>query len=44
MQRPWQGMNPMQVVAAVGFQQQRLTIPPSVDESLAALITACWKE
>ncbi|KAI7745662.1 hypothetical protein M8C21_006815, partial [Ambrosia artemisiifolia] len=31
MQQPWNGMNPMQVVGAVGFQHRRLEIPNDMD-------------
>eukprot|EP00475_Leptophrys_vorax_P033390 TRINITY_DN5237_c0_g2_i1.p1 TRINITY_DN5237_c0_g2~~TRINITY_DN5237_c0_g2_i1.p1 ORF type:complete len:300 (-),score=37.39 TRINITY_DN5237_c0_g2_i1:259-1119(-) len=40
--QPWDGMNPMQVVGAVGFQNQRLTVPADLDPDLASLITDCW--
>jgi serine/threonine protein kinase len=39
---PWQGMNPMQVVGAVGFQDQRLQLPEDVEPAVAELIRACW--
>ncbi|KAL4578815.1 hypothetical protein LXL04_014946 [Taraxacum kok-saghyz] len=42
MQQPWSGMNPMQVVGAVGFQQRRLDIPNDVDPVIADIITRCW--
>ena len=31
-----------QVVGAVGYQNLRLDIPPSVDRTVAAIIQACW--
>ncbi|KAJ6996181.1 serine/threonine-protein kinase EDR1-like [Populus alba x Populus x berolinensis] len=31
LKSPWSGMNPMQVVGAVGFQNRRLEIPKEVD-------------
>ncbi|MQL81518.1 hypothetical protein Taro_013994 [Colocasia esculenta] len=31
LRMPWSGMNPMQVVGAVGFQNKRLEIPKEVD-------------
>jgi hypothetical protein len=41
--QPWEGMNPMQVVGAVGFQQRRLDVPGSVDPALADIIKKCWQ-
>ncbi|RCV20969.1 hypothetical protein SETIT_4G101100v2 [Setaria italica] len=41
--QPWEGMNPMQVVGAVGFQQRRLDIPGSVDPAVAEIIKKCWQ-
>ncbi|MCI13387.1 serine/threonine-protein kinase EDR1-like [Trifolium medium] len=35
---PWTGMNPMQVVGAVGFQNRRLEIPKEVDPLVARII------
>ncbi|WCJ42060.1 protein tyrosine kinase family protein [Euphorbia peplus] len=43
MQQPWGGMNPMQVVGAVGFQQRRLEIPDGMDPAVADIITQCWQ-
>ncbi|KAK8589390.1 hypothetical protein V6N13_088240 [Hibiscus sabdariffa] len=40
---PWSGMNPMQVVGAVGFQNQRLDIPKELDPLVARLIWQCWQ-
>ncbi|KAF2287915.1 hypothetical protein GH714_003184 [Hevea brasiliensis] len=40
---PWSGMNPMQVVGAVGFQNGRLEIPKDVDPLVARIITECWQ-
>ncbi|KAL8159578.1 hypothetical protein V2J09_001115 [Rumex salicifolius] len=40
---PWSGMNPMQVVGAVGFQKQRLEIPKEVDPLVARIILECWQ-
>jgi len=42
MRMPWSGMNPMQVVGAVGFQNRRLDIPKEVDQMVAQIITDCW--
>ena len=43
MLQPWEGMNPMQVVGAVGFQQRRLDIPGGVDPAVAEIIKRCWQ-
>ncbi|CAA0831481.1 Serine/threonine-protein kinase EDR1 [Striga hermonthica] len=40
---PWSGMNPMQVVGAVGFQHRRLDIPKEVDPLVARIIWECWQ-
>ncbi|XP_044499201.1 serine/threonine-protein kinase EDR1-like [Mangifera indica] len=40
---PWSGMNPMQVVGAVGFQKRRLDIPKEVDPLVARIIWECWQ-
>ncbi|GKV40415.1 hypothetical protein SLEP1_g48066 [Rubroshorea leprosula] len=40
---PWSGMNPMQVVGAVGFQNRRLDIPTEVDPLVAGIIWECWQ-
>ncbi|CAL5336697.1 unnamed protein product [Camellia sinensis] len=37
------GMNPMQVVGAVGFQHHRLDIPDDMDPVIANIITKCWQ-
>lgn len=42
MRMPWGGMNPMQVVGAVGFQDRRLDIPKEIDPMVAQIITDCW--
>ncbi|BAT95001.1 hypothetical protein LR48_Vigan10g094900 [Vigna angularis] len=41
---PWTGMNPMQVVGAVGFQNRRLEIPKEVDPIVARIIWECWQQ
>lgn len=41
-QVPWEGLNVMQVVGAVGFMGQRLTIPDDVDGDVRDLIQRCW--
>ncbi|GMH17078.1 hypothetical protein Nepgr_018919 [Nepenthes gracilis] len=43
MQQPWGGMNPMQVVGAVGFQHRRLDIPEDLDPAIAEIICKCWQ-
>ncbi|KAM7278834.1 hypothetical protein ACFE04_005968 [Oxalis oulophora] len=43
LQQPWGGMNPMQVVGAVGFQHRRLEIPDSLDPAVANIIRQCWQ-
>ncbi|GLT47609.1 hypothetical protein SLA2020_212950 [Shorea laevis] len=40
---PWSGMNPKQVVGAVGFQNRRLDIPTEVDPLVARIIRECWQ-
>lgn len=40
---PWKGLNPMQVVGAVGFQNRRLEIPEDVDPAVAQIIRDCWQ-
>lgn len=40
---PWQGLNPMQVVGAVGFQNKRLEIPEDVNPVVAQIIRDCWQ-
>ncbi|KAK6925385.1 Serine-threonine/tyrosine-protein kinase, catalytic domain [Dillenia turbinata] len=43
MQQPWGGMNPIQVVGAVGFQHQPLDIPDDDDSVVAEIIRKCWQ-
>ncbi|KAK9062851.1 hypothetical protein SSX86_020041 [Deinandra increscens subsp. villosa] len=43
LQQPWGGMNPMQVVGAVGFQHRRLEIPDDMDPVIADIIAKCWQ-
>ena len=40
---PWQGLNPMQVVGAVGFAGKQLEIPADVDEVIANMCRDCWQ-
>ncbi|KAL6645214.1 hypothetical protein ACP70R_016822 [Stipagrostis hirtigluma subsp. patula] len=44
LRMPWGGMNPMQVVGAVGFQDRRLDIPKEVDPLVARIIYECWQK
>ncbi|WOK97867.1 serine/threonine-protein kinase EDR1 [Canna indica] len=41
---PWSGINPMQVVGAVGFQDRHLDIPKEVDPLVARIIRECWQK
>lgn len=43
LRMPWNGMNPMQVVGAVGFQNRRLDIPKEIDPDAAKIISECWQ-
>ncbi|KAI3941875.1 hypothetical protein MKW98_009085 [Papaver atlanticum] len=43
LRSPWSGMNPMQVVGAVGFQNRRLEIPANVEPTVAKIIHDCWQ-
>ncbi|KAL8136326.1 hypothetical protein V2J09_002327 [Rumex salicifolius] len=43
LRQPWSGMNPMQVVGAVGFQDRRLEIPKEIDPLVARIIWECWQ-
>ncbi|KAL1362821.1 hypothetical protein HN51_011035 [Arachis hypogaea] len=42
LEQPWRQLNPSQVVAAVGFMDQRLEIPSHVNPLVTALIELCW--
>ncbi|KAL5217412.1 hypothetical protein ABZP36_018096 [Zizania latifolia] len=44
LRMPWSGMNPMQVVGAVGFQDKRLDIPKELDPLVARIIWECWQK
>lgn len=44
LRMPWGGMNPMQVVGAVGFQDRRLEIPKEIDPLVARIIWECWQK
>ncbi|KAJ7955239.1 Kinase family protein [Quillaja saponaria] len=39
---PWDSLNSMQVIGAVGFMNQRLEIPKEVDPQWASIIESCW--
>ncbi|KAG0450732.1 hypothetical protein HPP92_026785, partial [Vanilla planifolia] len=43
LRMPWSGMNPMQVVGAVGYQNKRLEIPQEIDPMVANIINNCWE-
>ncbi|XP_078174471.1 putative serine/threonine-protein kinase SIS8 isoform X2 [Carex rostrata] len=43
LQQPWEGMNPMQVVGAVGFQHRRLDVPNNMDPVVSKIIQDCWQ-
>ncbi|XP_077236064.1 putative serine/threonine-protein kinase SIS8 [Tasmannia lanceolata] len=43
LQQPWGGMNPMQVVGAVGFQHRRLDVPEDMDPFISDIIKKCWQ-
>ncbi|CAI9118963.1 OLC1v1020600C4 [Oldenlandia corymbosa var. corymbosa] len=40
---PWDNLNSMQVIGAVGFMNQRLDIPNDVHPQWAAVIESCWR-
>jgi hypothetical protein len=42
MREPWSGLNPMQVVGAVGFAGNRLAIPEGVDAIAGKICEDCW--
>ncbi|XP_077218354.1 uncharacterized protein LOC143852692 isoform X2 [Tasmannia lanceolata] len=39
---PWDNLNSMQVIAAVGFMNQRLEIPKDLDAQWVSIIESCW--
>ncbi|XP_042379746.1 serine/threonine-protein kinase CLA4-like isoform X3 [Zingiber officinale] len=41
---PWYNLNSMQVIAAVGFMNQRLEIPKDLDQRWVSIIESCWLE
>ncbi|KAK3140006.1 hypothetical protein QOZ80_5AG0393980 [Eleusine coracana subsp. coracana] len=40
---PWENLNSMQVIGAVGFMNQRLDIPSDVDPQWTSVILSCWE-
>lgn len=40
---PWENLNSMQVIGAVGFMNQRLEIPTDTDPFWTSLILSCWE-
>ncbi|GJS67767.1 PAS domain-containing protein tyrosine kinase family protein [Tanacetum coccineum] len=39
---PWDNLNAMQIIGAVGFMNQQLEIPKDVNPQWASLIESCW--
>ncbi|PIN19218.1 Tyrosine kinase [Handroanthus impetiginosus] len=39
---PWESLNSMQVIGAVGFMNQRLELPEDIDPQWASIIENCW--
>ncbi|XP_061345911.1 probable serine/threonine-protein kinase SIS8 isoform X2 [Gastrolobium bilobum] len=39
---PWDTLNPIQVIGAVGFMNNRLEIPDDADPQWASIIESCW--
>ncbi|XP_022721786.1 probable serine/threonine-protein kinase DDB_G0282963 isoform X1 [Durio zibethinus] len=39
---PWDNLNSMQVIGAVGFMNQRLEIPKEIDPRWASIMESCW--
>ncbi|XP_077218394.1 uncharacterized protein LOC143852695 [Tasmannia lanceolata] len=39
---PWNNLNSMQVIGAVGFMNQRLEIPTDLDAQWVSIIESCW--
>ncbi|GAB2294241.1 hypothetical protein Dimus_028457 [Dionaea muscipula] len=39
---PWENLNAMQVIGAVGFMNRRLDIPKDVDPKWVSIIESCW--
>ena len=43
MAEPWSGLNPMQVVGAVGFAGNHLAVPEDADPEARAICEDCWR-
>ncbi|XP_020113919.1 dual specificity protein kinase shkB-like [Ananas comosus] len=39
---PWDSLNSMQVIGAVGFMNQRLELPSDLDPQWVSMIESCW--
>ncbi|CAA7400099.1 unnamed protein product [Spirodela intermedia] len=39
---PWDNLNSMQVIGAVGFMNQRLELPEDLDPQWVSIISSCW--
>ncbi|KAJ6806175.1 putative serine/threonine-protein kinase [Iris pallida] len=39
---PWENLNSMQVIGAVGFMNQRLELPKDLDPQWVSIIESCW--
>ncbi|ONK78744.1 uncharacterized protein A4U43_C02F21970 [Asparagus officinalis] len=39
---PWDNLNSMQVIGAVGFMNQRLELPKDLDPQWVSIIESCW--
>ncbi|CAN6818307.1 unnamed protein product [Brassica oleracea] len=39
---PWEALNSMQVIGAVGFMNQRMEIPKDIDPLWISLMESCW--
>ncbi|XP_008797466.2 serine/threonine-protein kinase pakF-like [Phoenix dactylifera] len=39
---PWDNLNSMQVIGAVGFMNQRLELPKDLDPQWGSIIESCW--
>ncbi|XP_047315380.1 probable serine/threonine-protein kinase drkD [Impatiens glandulifera] len=40
---PWENLNPIQLIGAVGFMNQRLDLPKDMDPEWASIIESCWQ-
>lgn len=40
---PWENLNSIQVIGAVGFMNQRLELPTDVDPQWASIVQSCWE-